>query len=42
MYLSSSMVKSAHNCIFIFFKYWFKDSGGNFFLLDEPESEFTP
>ncbi len=36
MYLSSSMVNQLAT-LYLYFKYWFKDDGGNFLLLDEPE-----
>ena len=41
MYLSSSMVNQLVT-VYLYFKYWFKESGENFLLLDEPEMNLHP
>lgn len=41
MYLSSSMVNQLIT-VYLYFKYWFKEDGGNFLLLDEPEMNLHP
>ncbi len=41
MYLSSSMVNQLAT-VYLYFKYWFKENGGNFLLLDEPEMNLHP